>query len=101
MEPSYFLLHFPLSLSHLVPFVLLHYSSNLYLTLNLFDGGAVANSDQIGWTALIFAAWKNHAECVRQLIDAGADKELKDAVSITLNAPTLFVFSRFHIAFSS
>ena len=32
---------------------------------------------QIGKTALIYAAWKGRADCVRVLLNAGADKEAK------------------------
>jgi hypothetical protein len=35
---------------------------------------------QFGDTALIRAAWHGHAECVRLLIDAGADKDAKSNV---------------------
>ena len=37
---------------------------------------------QDGWTALIWAAWNGHTECVRLLIDAGADKDAKDQVRV-------------------
>ena len=33
-------------------------------------------------TALIYAAWKGHADCVQLLLDAGADKEAKDEVCV-------------------
>jgi ankyrin repeat protein len=35
---------------------------------------------QDGWTALMYAAQDGRAECVRLLINAGADKEAKDNV---------------------
>ena len=35
---------------------------------------------QNGWTALIRAVRFGHADCARLLIDAGADKEIKDKV---------------------
>ena len=35
---------------------------------------------QTGWTPLISTAAKGHAECARLLIDAGADKEVKNNV---------------------
>ena len=35
---------------------------------------------QYGLTALIWAAAEGHAECVRLLIDAGADKDVKNNV---------------------
>ena len=35
---------------------------------------------QIGMTALMCAASGGHADCMRLLLDAGADKELKDNV---------------------
>jgi hypothetical protein len=44
------------------------------------DGGEFFS--QSGNTALIWAAVYGRAECVRLLIDAGADKEVKDVVRI-------------------
>jgi hypothetical protein len=35
---------------------------------------------QDGWTALILAAEYDHADCVRLLLDAGADKNAKTRV---------------------
>ncbi len=35
---------------------------------------------QIGWTALMFAARAGHTECVRLLLELGADKVVKDYV---------------------
>jgi hypothetical protein len=35
---------------------------------------------QSGWTALIWAAEKGHADCARLLLDAGADKNAKTNV---------------------
>jgi ankyrin repeat protein len=35
---------------------------------------------QYGYTALIRAAWAGRANCVRLLLDAGADKEAKNEV---------------------
>jgi hypothetical protein len=35
---------------------------------------------QEGWTALIWAAWNGHADCVRLLINVGADKDAKSIV---------------------
>jgi hypothetical protein len=40
------------------------------------------NFAQGGWTALIRAARFGHTDCVRLLLDAGADKEAKDHVRI-------------------
>jgi ankyrin repeat protein len=37
---------------------------------------------QLGRTALVIAAARGHADCVRMLIDAGADKDAKDRVCI-------------------
>ncbi len=37
---------------------------------------------QFGWTPLIRAAGNSNAECVRLLLDAGADKEARDNVSV-------------------
>jgi ankyrin repeat protein len=37
-----------------------------------------ANSfSQKGWTGMIWAAWYGHMDCVRLLIEAGADKEAR------------------------
>ncbi len=33
---------------------------------------------QDGWTALMYAARVNHSDCVRLLLDAGADTNVKD-----------------------
>ncbi len=35
---------------------------------------------QNGWTALVYAGFRGRADCMRLLLDAGADKETKDAV---------------------
>ena len=35
---------------------------------------------QDGSTALLLAAWMGHSDCVRLLLDAGADKETTDKV---------------------
>ncbi len=37
---------------------------------------------QGGFSALLIAAEKGHADCARLLIDAGADKEAKDRVRV-------------------
>ncbi len=37
---------------------------------------------QVGWTALIEAAWKGHANVVQCLVDAGANLEAADEVSV-------------------
>ena len=37
---------------------------------------------QDGMTALMYAAHEGHTECVRQLIDAGADKEAMTSVRV-------------------
>jgi ankyrin repeat protein len=45
--------------------------------------GRLGKSDLLqrgGWTALIRAAMHGHADCVRLLLDAGADKEAKNDV---------------------
>ncbi len=36
--------------------------------------------EQSGWTALMYAANKGHADCVRLLLNAGADKEVTNSV---------------------
>ena len=35
---------------------------------------------QLGRTALIWAAERNHTDCVRLLVEAGADMEVKNSV---------------------
>jgi hypothetical protein len=48
---------------------------------------------QGGWTALIWAAWNGRADCVRLLIDAGADMETKNHVRRRLSRLlVLFLF---------
>ncbi len=41
---------------------------------------------QTGYTALIYAAIEGRAECVRLLLDAGADKEAADEVRASRSA---------------
>ena len=43
------------------------------------DCGGESDS-QSGYTALIEAASRGHADCVRMLVDAGADKDARDNV---------------------
>jgi hypothetical protein len=50
--------------------------------------GHTRSRAQNGWTALICAATNGHADCVRLLLDAGADKEAKDSV----RASAVFVY---------
>ena len=40
----------------------------------------VAEQNQVGWTALLSAAKGTHADCVRLLLEFGADKEARDEV---------------------
>jgi hypothetical protein len=68
------------------------------------DGAALRGGgefdSQKGWTALIWAAWHGHADCVRLLIDAGADKEAKTSVrhwSVVMLWRLLVFFSVFII----
>ena len=44
--------------------------------------GGFDSESQHGTTALIWAAHNGHADCVRLLIDAGADKDAKDQVRV-------------------
>ncbi len=44
-------------------------------------GGGESDS-QRGSTALMDAAWSGHANCVRVLIDAGADTDAKNEVRV-------------------
>jgi ankyrin repeat protein len=58
------------------------------------NGGAVCGGEfdsQDGWTALMWAAAKGHAECVRLLIDVGADKEAQCDVRFGFSV-TFFIF---------
>jgi hypothetical protein len=41
-----------------------------------------ANTLQRGWTALMCAAQFHRVDCVRLLIDAGADKDIRDNVRV-------------------
>ena len=47
---------------------------------------------QLGWTALIAAAVMGHLDCVRLLIDAGADKEARNKVRVRVGS-----FHRFYL----
>jgi ankyrin repeat protein len=47
-------------------------------------------SAQYGWTALIWAARYGYAECVRLLLDAGADKNAKTDVRASRSGPLCF-----------
>ena len=48
-------------------------------------GGTLAPARaQYGYTALIWAARNDHADCTRLLLDAGADKNAKDEVRVSL-----------------
>ena len=42
---------------------------------------------QNGWTALVYAAEKGHAECVQCLVDGGANKDAIDNVRIVYLFP--------------
>ena len=48
--------------------------------LHLCGGDMWHTRAQGRWTALIYAAAEGHADCVRLLLDAGADKDAKDQV---------------------
>jgi hypothetical protein len=48
---------------------------------------------QLGWSALIWAACNGHAECVRLLIDAGADTEATDEVHLPCNAFFIVIYT--------
>jgi ankyrin repeat protein len=49
------------------------------LALCVCVGESISQSER---TALIFAASRGHVDCVRLLIDAGADKDAKDNVRV-------------------
>jgi ankyrin repeat protein len=52
----------------------------MLLAIAVAPCGCFGDSDsQHGRTALIWAAINDHADCVRLLIDAGADKDINDA----------------------
>jgi ankyrin repeat protein len=58
-------------------------SSVFFASCGSDAGGAVCcgeSDSQNGYTALMHAAGFDRAECVRLLIDAGADKDAKDNV---------------------
>ena len=44
------------------------------------DGGMRAHWAQNGFTALMYAAREGHMDCVRLLLEAGADTEAKSSV---------------------
>eukprot|EP01045_Picozoa_sp_COSAG04_P032143 COSAG04_NODE_6202_length_1385_cov_2.419907_3_plen_85_part_00 len=45
----------------------------------LLQGGAAVNAaNNVGTTALMYAAFHGHPECARLLLEAGADKPLRD-----------------------
>ena len=41
------------------------------------NGAEIDRQSRYGWTALMFAAWQGHAKCVRVLLDAGANPNIK------------------------
>ena len=45
------------------------------------SGGGSDSQD--GWTALMWAAERGHADCVQLLIDAGADKDVRNEVRVS------------------
>ena len=55
----------------------------------LLCGGGESDS-QNGWTALMRAAEHGRADCVRLLIDSGADKDAKDNVRRRFSLLTAF-----------
>ncbi len=67
--------------------------ANIHLNMMLFARFAISaaaamavahwpNYEQDGSTALIVANEKGHADCVRQLLDAGADKDAANNVRV-------------------
>ncbi len=52
----------------------------LYVCLDCVGGTLGTLTLQDGWTALISAAYKGHADCLRLLLDAGADMNAKNRV---------------------
>ena len=72
-----------------IVFVSNDYDSRQLLSMILcgawvLHGVGECNTWQLGWTALMHAASKGRADCVRLLIDAGADKEAKDNVRVSV-----------------
>ena len=39
-------------------------------------------SFQSGWTALMWASWLGHVECVTVLLDSGAEVNMQEEVSV-------------------
>jgi hypothetical protein len=58
---------------------LLHCFFQFCSTIDFFPFGIFA---QNGWTALIHAVKSGHADCVRLLLETGADKKAKDRVRV-------------------
>jgi hypothetical protein len=59
----------------------LYFNCNQALSDFVFDGDGASDS-QDGRTALIYAAQYGRTDCVRLLIDAGADKEARNNVRV-------------------
>ncbi len=72
-------------------------SSFFFFNLLVCDVSCVGKSDsQHGSTALLYAVASGHVDCVRLLMDAGADKEAKTSVRVGYcSAEAYFLFSCF------
>ncbi len=79
-----FLFSFSLSL-----FLRCHFTVQSSLGMWPYECGDESDS-QLRLTALMHTATMGHADCVRLLIDAGADKEAKDAVRRLQQIPICF-----------
>jgi hypothetical protein len=74
------------------------FSKRFFLSIFVCDDGSAVSGSQCGYTALMEAAQWGHAECVRLLIDAGADKDAKDNVRRRSRLPHFMYFPS-HITF--
>ncbi len=75
----------------LAPIVFACACCNVLLLRRLFWNTRARARAQFGQTALILAAGEGHVNCVRLLLDAGADKEAKNVVRAMLLSGTCSV----------
>jgi ankyrin repeat protein len=67
-----------------------HSGDNGKLAELISSGSADVNEKSAyGWTALMFAAWQGHADCVKTLLSAGADPDV-----LSMEVPSSFLETR-------
>ncbi len=74
--------------------MLVNYLNRYRLCAQWFISGVESDS-QTGWTALMRAAARGHADCARLLIDAGADKDARNNVRVGRCLAPSCLFSHF------